>query len=177
MGRSNEKFRCGFSGNLTNAAMVRAIFFGDVFVPKRESIQVKIKLKSKAYQAAMHDILDSGATNNCIDPVIVNRFKLPQIKLKKPRPIRNIDGTKNSIGAVTHVVNLKIQYGNHEALHHFLVIHLGGDSMVLGYPFLVATNPPINWKEGIFYGHVTITTEDSHLWTSHKQQRTIDKMT
>ena len=111
----------------------------------------------------MEALVDSGATNNFIDPVIVNRYKLPRIKLDRPRPVRNIDGTKNSIGNITHYVDLKIQYGAYEEMHNFFIINLGTDQMVLGYPFLAATNPPINWKEGIFYGNVTTSTKEAHL--------------
>jgi hypothetical protein len=46
--------------------------------------------------------------------------------------------------------------------------------MILRYPFLEATNPPINWKQGIFYGNVTVSTEDAHLWTPKRQQYNID---
>ena len=174
MGRSNERSRSGFSGDLTNAAMVRALFLGDVFIPKKQSIKVKVKLKSKEYQAAVEALLDSGSTNNFIDATIINRFKLPRIKLDRPRPIRNIDGSLNTVGMITHYVDLTIKYGTYEEKHNFFEIHLGTDDLVLGFPFLAATNPRINWKEGTFTGEVSAFTEDAHLHTPQRQQRTLN---
>jgi hypothetical protein len=41
VGRSYERSRSGFSTGLTNSAMVKAMFQGDVFLSKENSIQVK----------------------------------------------------------------------------------------------------------------------------------------
>jgi hypothetical protein len=51
----------------------------------------------------------------------------------------------------------------------FFIINLGSDEMLLGYPFLAQTNPPIDWKEGKFYGNVIVATEDAGQWTPKRQ--------
>ena len=156
--------------------MVRAAFFGDVFIPQQRSVKAEIKMKSKEYQAVQYALLDSGSTHSFISPHLINRYQIPRIKINRPKPIRNIDGSRNSIGMVTHEVKLEIQYGAYKGLHTFYEINLGGnDSIILGYPFLAATNPPIDWKKGVFYGHTTISTADAHLWTPRNQMRTLNK--
>ncbi len=42
----------------------------------------------------------------------------------------------------------------------FLILDLGEDDMILGYPFLQATNPEINWTEGNIKGTLWASTED-----------------
>jgi len=162
--------------------MVKAMFQGDVFLPKENSIQVKVKIRSKDLQADIHALLDSGATENFISQIVVNRFKLPRIKLPKVKYVRNMDGTRNSIGAITHAVYLEMKY-NDAKLHAraqtlpFYIINMGTDNMILGYTFLAATNPRIDWKNRMFHGHVTVSTQDAHLWTRTRQQCNLDNIT
>jgi hypothetical protein len=89
--------------------------------------------------------------------------------LGQPRTICNVDGTQNSLGNITEATDLEVYYGPVMKKETFFIINLGGDEMLLGYPFLSNTNPPINWKTSTFYGNVTIATEDAHLWTPERQ--------
>jgi hypothetical protein len=41
--------------------------------------------------------------------------------------------------------------------------NIGEDDLILGYPFLEATNPKISWTEGIIEGTVILLTAKSHL--------------
>jgi hypothetical protein len=52
---------------------------------------------------------------------------------------------------------MTIQCKTHLLLHRFLVADIGTNNLILGYPFLEATNPLINWKEGTIEGVVTLT--------------------
>jgi hypothetical protein len=144
--------------------MLQVVFSNDAFIPKQRSIKARVKLRTKYRQANVHALVDSGATNNFITPHIVNHFKIPRETLKIPKIIRNVDGSRNSIGKVTECVTLKVTYEQEEELQTFFIIDLGGDDMILGYPFLVAANPQINWKEGEFPGKVTAESDDAHLW-------------
>ncbi len=56
-------------------------------------------------------LLDSGATENFLDPWTVNKFRLPTQKLQKPRSILNIDGTHNKAGSITWKCQLEVQFG------------------------------------------------------------------
>lgn len=127
--------------------MVRVVFSTDVFVPKQKSVKAKVKLRTKDYQSEIKALIDSGATDNFMSPALANRCKLPTYKLKKPRIIRNVDGTRNSLGSVTEAADLIIHYGPHQQEKQtFFIINLGGDDMILGMTFLEMTNPPINWR-------------------------------
>jgi hypothetical protein len=128
--------------------MVQAMFKDDVFVQKKKknSIQVKVRIQSKNLRADIHALLDSESTENFINQTIVNRFKLQTTPLPKVKYVRNIDGTRNSIGSMMHVINLKLQYGTHTEILPFFVINLGTDNMILGYTFLNTTNLRIDWR-------------------------------
>ena len=47
-------------------------------------------------------LLDSGATENFLDPRTVERLRIPIQKLSEPRIIYNIDGMLNKAGSITH---------------------------------------------------------------------------
>jgi hypothetical protein len=88
----------------------------------------------------------------CIDFKTVERLRLGTQKLLKPRPIINVDGTKNSSGTITHCVHLYITQGQKEECQKFYITNLGKDRMILGFPWLSAFNPEINWAEGLIKG-------------------------
>ncbi len=118
-------------------------------------------------------LLDSGATDNFISPDVVEHFKVPTRILPAPRTIRNVDGTRNSIGSVTKTAQMWISYNNKTHLHNFYVVELGADDMLLGMPFFAATNPKINWTAGTFHGKVTACTTDSHKWSYNRDRSVI----
>jgi hypothetical protein len=59
-----------------------------------------------------------------------------------------VDGTKNNIGNVSAAAHLDVTYNNKKEQHTFYIIDLGEDHMLLGMPFLAATNPEIDWTQG-----------------------------
>ena len=76
-------------------------------------------------------------------------MKIGTLQLKKPRIIWNIDGTHNKAGAITHFVDLQVRCGTVIKDMKFLVTDLGEDEIVLGYPWLAAFKPKINWKDAV----------------------------
>ena len=176
MGSGNEETWSGFSVDPKLAAMLWAVYSQDVFIPRKRSMKATVNIKSANLQAATQALIDSGATDNFISPVLSNRHKLPAYQLDKPKVVRNVDSTPNSIGKVTHVTNLTIEYNDTCAELRFLIIDLGGDDMILGYPFLELTNPIINWSTGEFPGEVTVQTKDAYKWTPERQLNYLDKM-
>ena len=155
--------------------MLRAIFFQDVFIPKQRALKAKVNMRTKYLRAAIHALIDSGATDNFISPEIAHCFRLPMHELKKHRLIQNVDGSRNSIGSVTHTITLQVHSDTETHSQRSFVIDLGGDDMLLGYPFLAAVNPQIDWTEGIYPGEVTLSTHNSGAWNPERQQRTIEE--
>ena len=74
-------------------------------------------------------------------------MKIGKLHLQKPRTIWNIDGTHNKAGTIKDFVDLQVRVGPKIEEMKFLVTDLGEDEIVLGYPWLAAFQPKINWKE------------------------------
>ena len=73
-------------------------------------------------------------------------MKIGSLKLPKPRTIWNIDGMHNKAGAITDFVDLQVRCGPKVEEMRFLVTDLGEDEIILGYPWLAAFQPDIDWK-------------------------------
>jgi hypothetical protein len=157
-------------------AMLRAIFSKDFFIPKQRAMKAKVTIKSKDFKATTFALIDSGATDNFISPYLVNRHKLPQYELPRPRVVRNVDGSRNSIKEVTHTAVLRVNYQEEEVFQRFFIINLGTDDLILGYPILEASNPQIDWTTDIFPGEVFTYTFDADEWTEEGQQKHLDQM-
>src|SRR5882757_7437046 len=141
--------------------MLRALFPQAVFIPKERSIHAPINLRSLSIISKVDALIDSGATDNFISPAVIQHFGIPTRTMNKPWTIRNVNGTANKIGAVTEVADLILRF---KGTHHqtFYIVDLGDDHMLLGMPFLAATNPVIDWTKGTFRGKVEASTPDAH---------------
>ena len=66
--------------------------------------------------------------------------------LSQPQKIWNIDGTPNKGGLLTQYINLDVQTkGIHKEMR-FLITDLGGEDIILGYPWLTTFEPHIVWS-------------------------------
>jgi len=79
-------------------------------------------------------LLDSDTTEIFMDRKIAarNRFKLQ--KLERPVVVRNVDGTNNSRGAITHQVEVNVYYKSHMERMRIDVYDLGKTDIILGIP-------------------------------------------
>src|SRR5258708_13379711 len=126
--------------------MIRAIFPSDAFVPKERTNKAKVRMYNSKVAAEARAIIDSGATENFISPSFISQYSIPTHSLSKPKIVRNVDGTKNRNGNIEELVNFEIAYLQingqlKRKKQTFLILDLGEDDMILGYPFLQATNP------------------------------------
>jgi hypothetical protein len=94
-------------------------------------------------------LVDSGATVNFIHPKLVKQLGLGTQTLDRPRKIWNINGTNNRGGELTHFVDLDVWTGKREEQMRFLVTNLGGEDLVLGYPWLATFEPKFNWRDAV----------------------------
>jgi hypothetical protein len=76
-------------------------------------------------------------------------MKIRQVLLQRTRTIWNIDGTHNKAGSITHYVDLQVRVGAKVQDMRFLVTDIGEDKIILGYPWLAAFKPIIDWKEAV----------------------------
>jgi len=109
-------------------------------------MQIGIKRVDNHEGVSVKALLDSGATGMFADKKFVekNGFKLE--KLDRPVKIKNVDGTKNSRGLVTHEIEVNVYYRGHVERMRLDVYDLGRTEVILGILWLTAHNPEINWE-------------------------------
>ena len=91
-------------------------------------------------------LIDTGATHNFLSPTFVKNHHLKLTPLNQPRIIRNVDGTSNKGGKITHFIDLDVTLGTqpqhwfhkHKKTLRFYVADLGQDHIILGFPWMVA---------------------------------------
>ena len=93
-------------------------------------------------------LVDSGATDNFIHPKLLRRLGLGSQPLERPRKIWNIDRTTKA-GALTHSVDLEVCTGNRQEVMKFLITDLGGEDLILGYPWLSTFEPKFRWRDTV----------------------------
>ena len=93
-------------------------------------------------------LLDSGAIGMFMDKKMVAKHGFRLQKLERPVAVRNVDGTNNSGGAITHQVEVNVYYKSHMERMRMDVCDLGKTDVILGMPWLQAHNPEINWEIG-----------------------------
>jgi hypothetical protein len=66
--------------------------------------------------------------------------------VKQLHKIWNINGTQNKGGLLTEYINLDVQTKHIHKEMWFLVTDLGGEDIILGYPWLSTFKPRITWR-------------------------------
>ena len=110
-------------------------------------MKVPISFRTLHATADKTILVDSGAMDNFIHPKLLRRLGLGSQPLERPRKIWNIDGTTNKAGALTHCVDLEVRTGNRQEAMTFLVTDLGGEDLILGYPWLSTFEPKFWWRD------------------------------
>jgi len=111
---------------------------------------MKIELeKLENYEGVVvRALLDSGVTDLFMDTTFAREKGFKMEKLKKPLLVRNIDGTVNTGGAITHQVECNMFFKGHVERARMDICNLGKTEMILGMLWLVAHNPEIDWEKG-----------------------------
>jgi hypothetical protein len=112
-------------------------------------MKIPVSFRTSYARADKQILVDSGATDNFIDPRLLKRLGLRSLCLERPRKIWNIDGTNNRAGMISDYVDLNVQSGNKGTKMRFLVTDLGLEDLILGYPWLAYFEPKFSWKEGV----------------------------
>jgi len=93
-------------------------------------------------------LLDSGMTGIFVDKKFVEEHGFRLEKLDRPVEVKNVDGTSNSGGNITHELECNVFYRGHHERLRMDVCNLERMKMILGMPWLAAHNPEINWETG-----------------------------
>ena len=108
-------------------------------------MHVPVSIRTSNFKADRKALVDSGATDNFIHPDFIKRMGLGTKELDRHRNIWNIDGTHNKGGKITHCVDLNVQTDGKIKDIRFLVTNVGGEDLILGYPWLATFQPRIEW--------------------------------
>jgi hypothetical protein len=110
-------------------------------------MKMPVLLQSTHSKAKRQVLVDSGAMSNFISSKILRRMKIGKSNLPKPRTIWLMHGKRNEERHITHYVDLLVRCSDRTKELRFLVTDLGEEEeIVLGYPWLTAFRPKINWK-------------------------------
>jgi len=81
-------------------------------------------------------LLDSGTTEMFINRKMAAKYEFRLQKLDRPVMIRNVDGTNNSVEAITHQVEVNMYYKNCVKRIRIDVYNLGKIDVILGMLWL-----------------------------------------
>jgi len=89
-------------------------------------------------------LLDSSVTGMFMDREMAKKHGFEMTKLERPLKVKNVDGTENSRGNITHQIEVNIFYKNYVERMQMDVCNLGETEVILRMPWLQAHNPEIN---------------------------------
>ena len=134
-------------------------------------MQLLVQFHTTLKKADLITFVDSGAMENFISQEFVDRHKLGTKLLQFPKQLHNADGTDNQGGKLTRYSDLEVSTGEQVHMLRFYVAEMGGDHMVLGYPWFIAANPKPNWSQGTLDAVIVVRTAGA---ASEKPQREVE---
>ena len=81
-----------------------------VYVSHKNPLSIKVVFECTWGTVTASALIDSSATENFVDVRTAEWSGMPRKTLPRPRPIVNVDGTKNKAGMVTEACILKVLY-------------------------------------------------------------------
>jgi len=91
--------------------------------------------KINMYEGIMIKVLlNSSVTGMFINKQMMAKYRFKLQKLERAIAIRNVDGTNNSGGAITHQVECNVYYKGHMERMRIDICDLGKIKVILGMP-------------------------------------------
>jgi len=119
-------------------------------------------------------MIDSGAQSNFISPNLVNKLELPWVKKNEPYRLRTVEGELVAYdqGIVEReTAPLSIHIEGKEHLFGLDITEISQHEIILGIPWLRASNPRVNWRTGQLQwdmpGSTSVTEKRSRKDPSH----------
>lgn len=113
----------------------------------RQSIHCDISILGPR-NIATSALLDSGAGDVFIDNAFARKHGFQLKPLLCPIPVFNVDHTPNKDGQITHYTWLDLDIKGTKIPTRVYASNLGGESIILGFPWLQRVNPAINFRTG-----------------------------
>ena len=92
-------------------------------------------------------LIDSGADGTFISRRIVEKFKLPTVKLPRAIKISNVDGSSNRDGYITERVEGNLFLQGQKFPTRFYVVYLESEEVILGLPWIRKYGSRIDWND------------------------------
>ena len=143
-GSSRGKF---FRG-LICAAWIRRTGSDRMYFSIWKSMQLCLFIHLSWKRAETTMLLDLGATKNFINMEYAKGLWFPIKQLHWPRPVYNIDSTRNKNGDIEHYTDLEMQTGDQLVWLRFFLTDLANQKAILGYLWFAAMQPKIDWACG-----------------------------
>jgi hypothetical protein len=110
------------------------------------AVNVEIKSTDTTVRQCTQALIDGSATGCFIDIEWVKFDNIPTHPLTKLIPVYNVDGTANDTGTITDIADIILRYENYLEHTQLAIMHLGKQSLIMGYNWLHNHNPEINWQ-------------------------------
>ena len=108
------------------------------------AISLPITIKNEYQNVETLALIDSGAGGQFIHRDYVKQLELSTQPLEKVITARNVDGTTNKTGTINTCVNLTMEIDGKTMDVQLLVMGLGSQKIILGFPWLNEHNPDID---------------------------------
>jgi hypothetical protein len=109
-------------------------------------MRVPVSIRAHYNMADIKALVDSGATDNFMNPAFAKRMGIGLRTLDKPKNIFNIDDSTNRAGQITHYTMLAVTTAGNTKELRFLITDIGREDILLGYPWLATYEPQFSWK-------------------------------
>lgn len=100
--------------------------------PLSPHLRIPVIVRGSNRSKHISAIIDSGATSNFISYHFVNKYSVTKKPLNNKILVRNVDGTENKAGKLTHYCTLSLTIGNHTHDIDLLITNLGTKHLILG---------------------------------------------
>ena len=107
--------------------------------------------------AETNALIDCGAEGRFVNEDKVNLKKAK--KLKRPLKVKNVDGSPNRKGWITHHTLVNYSIHGVKMKDWFFITDIGDQDMILGMPWLKTCNPRIDWRQMSFTFDDTVLGE------------------
>ena len=118
------------------------------------SLTVNLPIKSKTEIGnkiiETNILLNTGAGGMFMNQEYAKKHRIVLHKLRWPITPRNIDGTENQAGKITHFTWIQTEINGQKCLERLLISNIGSSDIIFGLPWFKEYNPLIDWNTGKF---------------------------
>ena len=111
-------------------------------------IPIESKTSGENKTADTPVLLDTGARGNFMNKSYAKQNKLLLYPLDTPITPRNVDGSLNQEGEITHYTWVWAKMDGWSSLVRLLITNLGNQDIIFGLPWFKEHNPQIEWSTG-----------------------------